>query len=237
MSVAFQSVTSLLAAYLLGSFPSGLLIVRMTRGRDIRRWYSGRTGGTNVMRVAGFWAGLATATGDVLKAFLAVRLARWISGGSAWLEVLSGTLAIIGHNYSLFLIERIDGRLSFRGGAGGAPAFGAAIGLWPPLGLIILGVGAVVFYGSGYASVATMSVPLISGVVFAFRAAAGLGEWTYAAYGILAEMVVVWALRPNIKRLLAGEERLVGWRARRRQLEIESEAGSSQEQAEDGNGA
>jgi glycerol-3-phosphate acyltransferase PlsY len=222
MSIFFQSLSSLLAAYLLGSFPSGMLIVRATRGRDIRRWYSGRTGGTNVMRVAGFWAGLATALFDLLKAFLAVRLARWISGGSAWLQVLAGTLAIIGHNYSVFLVERIEGKLHFKGGAGGAPSFGAAVALWPPLGLIILGVGAVVFYGIGYASVATMSVPIIAGVTFAIRAAAGLGQWTYVAYGVLAEVVVVWALRPNIKRLVAGEERLVGWRARRNQSGDES---------------
>jgi glycerol-3-phosphate acyltransferase PlsY len=67
-----------------------------------------------------------------------------------------------------------------------------------------------------------MSVPIIAGVTFAFRAAAGLGQWTYVAYGVLAEVVVVWALRPNIKRLVAGEERLVGWRARRNQSGEES---------------
>ncbi|MFN2148251.1 MAG: glycerol-3-phosphate acyltransferase [Anaerolineales bacterium] len=219
MSVLVQSVSSLLAAYLLGSFPSGLLIVRMVRGRDVRRWYSGRTGGTNVMRVAGYWAGLATAALDVLKAFLAVRLANWISGGSAWLQVLAGTLAIIGHNYSIFLVERIDGKLRFRGGAGGATAFGASMGLWPPVGLIILAVGAVILFGIGYASVATMSVPIITGVVLALRAAAGLNSWTYVAFGLLAEIVVLWALRPNILRLIAGEERLIGWRARRKQRE------------------
>ena len=216
MSIFLQSMSSLLAAYLLGSFPSGALIVRMTRGRDIRRWYSGRTGGTNVMRVAGIWAGLATAALDVTKAFLAVRLARWISGGSAWLQVIAGTLAIIGHNYSVFLIERIDGKLRFQGGAGGAPAFGASIGLWPPVGLIILVVGAILLYGIGYASVATMSVPIITGVVLALRAAAGLNEWTYVLFGLLAEIVVLRALRPNIQRLIAGEERLIGWRARRK---------------------
>lgn len=215
MRLALQSLLSLITAYLLGSFPSGALVVRLTRGRDIRKWYSGRTGGTNVMRVAGLWAGLATAIGDVLKAFLAVRFARWFSGGSAWVEVLAGTVSIIGHNYSLFLIERVNGKLRFRGGAGGASAFGAALGLWPPVGLIILGVGAIVYYGIGYASVATISVPVISGVTFAIRAMSGESPWIYVLYGLLAELLVLWALRPNIQRLVAGEERLVGWRARR----------------------
>jgi len=223
MSIVLQSAVSLVGAYLLGSFPSGLLIVRLARGRDVRQWYSGRTGGTNVMRVAGVWAGLATAVTDALKAFLAVQLARVVSGGSAWLQVLSGTMAIIGHNYSIFLVEREQGRLRLRGGAGGAPSVGAAIGLWPPLGLVILGVGGAVYYGIGYASVATMSVPLIAGVTLALRAAAGLSSWTLVMYGVLAELVVLWALRPNIKRLVAGEERLVGWRARNRPADAGAE--------------
>ncbi|MEJ2011622.1 MAG: glycerol-3-phosphate acyltransferase [Anaerolineales bacterium] len=231
MRLVLQSLLSLIIAYLLGSFPSGALVVRLTRGRDIRKWYSGRTGGTNVMRVAGLWAGLATAIGDVLKAFLAVRFARWFSGGSAWVEVLAGTVSIIGHNYSLFLIERVNGKLHFRGGAGGASAFGAAIGLWPPVGLIILGVGAAVYYGIGYASVATMSVPVISGVTFAIRAISGKGPWIYALYGLLAEIFILWALRPNIQRLIAGEERLVGWRAQRQH----KNAGTAGEKNGDGN--
>ena len=53
-----RSVVALIAAYLLGSIPVGLLMVRLVRRRDITKWYSGRTGGTNVMRVAGVWAGI-----------------------------------------------------------------------------------------------------------------------------------------------------------------------------------
>ena len=51
-----KSVIALIAGYLLGSIPVGLLMVRLVKRRDITKWYSGRTGGTNVMRVAGFWA-------------------------------------------------------------------------------------------------------------------------------------------------------------------------------------
>jgi glycerol-3-phosphate acyltransferase PlsY len=228
MTTVVQAASSVVAAYLLGSFPSGLLLVHLTRGRDIRNWYSGRTGGTNVMRVAGIWAGLGTAALDVLKAFLAVRFARWISGGSAWLEVVSGAMAIIGHNYSLFLMRREDGRLKFRGGAGGASAFGATLGIWPQAGPIILLLALLILFGIGYASVATMSVPLLAGAVFAIRAAAGLQSWVYVVYGILAEIIVVLALLPNIKRLIAGEERLVGWRAKRRTSITEEEHSSSE---------
>ncbi len=229
MTIGFQSAAGLIGAYLLGSFPSGLLVVRLTRGRDVRRWYSGRTGGTNVMRVAGIWAGLATAALDVLKAFLAVRFARWISGGSAWLEVFAGALVIIGHNYSLFLVEREDGRLKFQGGAGGAAAFGATVGIWVPAGPIILLLAVLILFGIGYASLATMSVPLLAGLVFAVRAAAGLDSWVYVYYGVLAELIVVLALLPNIKRLIAGEERLIGWRAKRKARAAENDEQGSEE--------
>ena len=210
-----RSVVALIAAYLLGSIPVGLLMVRLVRRRDITKWYSGRTGGTNVMRVAGVWAGIGTAIADVLKAAGAVWVARTLTGGGEpWIEAISGALAILGHNYSIFLIQREDGKIILRGGAGGACSFGAAVGLWPPAGLIILPLVGAIFYGIGYASVTTMSVSFLAGIIFAIRAALGLGPWAYVGYAILAELIVIWALRPNIKRLLNGDERLVGWRAR-----------------------
>ncbi len=60
-----------------------------------------------------------------------------------------------------------------------------------------------------------MSIPLIAVIVFAIRASLGLSPWVYVLYGVFAEIVLVWALRPNIKRLINGTERLVGWRAKR----------------------
>jgi glycerol-3-phosphate acyltransferase PlsY len=62
-----------------------------------------------------------------------------------------------------------------------------------------------------------MSVPLVAILVFAYRAWIGASPWQYILYGIGAEIILVIALRPNIKRLLNGTERLVGWRARRKQ--------------------
>lgn len=202
--------------YVLGSIPFGLLIVRKVRGRDIRHWYSGRTGGTNVGRVAGFKAGFATAVLDVLKAMGAVWLARFATGGVAGFEVAAGLAAILGHNYSIFMIHREEGKLRMSGGAGGAASLGAAAGLWPPALLIILPLIPLIYFGIGYASVTTMSIAFLSAVLFLLRALLGAGPWAYFFYGVLAELIVVWALRPNIARLLKGEERLVGWRAQRK---------------------
>jgi glycerol-3-phosphate acyltransferase PlsY len=211
-----RGILALVLAYLLGAFPSGLIIVRLRRGKDIRQWYSGRTGGTNVMRVAGFWAGFATAILDIGKSALAVVSAQWLTGGSVWVEVLAGILAVLGHNSSVFLLNKKDGKWNFGGGAGGGAAFGASIGYWPPIALIIFPVGFLILFGIGYASVTTLSIPIIAAVIFLIRAALGLAPWEYLLFALGAELLILWSLRPNIQRLIKGEERLVGWRARRK---------------------
>jgi glycerol-3-phosphate acyltransferase PlsY len=124
MSV-WVSLFILLLGYLIGSIPFGLIIVKITTGKDIRSIESGRTGGTNAMRAAGFYAGAATAILDFAKGAVAVWLARSLLPADvpwrAWIEVLAPIMAILGHNYSIFLTERNEqGKLRLRGGAGGA---------------------------------------------------------------------------------------------------------------------
>ena len=204
-----------IGAYILGAIPFGLIIVKLMTGKDIRVVESGRTGGTNAMRAAGLGAGILTAALDIIKGASGVWLARAL-GGNIWMEVLAPVAIILGHNYSIFLIERNgDGRWHLRGGAGGAPSLGGAFGLWPWALLIIIPIGFLIFFGIGYASVTTMSVALMAIIIFAVRAALGLSPWQYVLYGVLAEILLVIALRPNIKRLMAGTERLHGWRAKR----------------------
>lgn len=225
-----QAVLALFVSYVIGSIPFGLIIVRLRTGQDIRKVESGRTGGTNAMRAAGFWAGFTTAILDLLKSACTVWLVRWLAGlgllpVTPWLEVLAPLMAVLGHNYSMFLPERDEhGRLRLRGGAGGASAAGGAIGLWPPSILFIIPVGALILFGVGYASLATMSAGLTAMVIFAVRAWMGASPWEYIFYGILAEVLLVWALRPNIRRLLNGTERVVGWRARRKNSTTGSQA-------------
>jgi acyl phosphate:glycerol-3-phosphate acyltransferase len=207
----------LILAYLLGSTPSGLLIVKIVSGKDIRSVESGRTGGTNAMRAAGFWAGIGTAFMDLFKATIAVWIARQVTPDLPWVHIFAGIAAIVGHNYSIFLAERSEGgRLRLRGGAGGAPAVGAALGLWPASVLVILPLAVLILYFGGYASLATLSVGIIAAAIFAYRAGIGSSPWAYAFYGLLAELVLLWSLRPNIRRLLNGTERLVGYRNRKK---------------------
>lgn len=200
----------LLVSYVFGSIPFGLLVVKLLTGKDVRRIESGRTGGTNAMRAAGFGAGLLTAMLDILKAASTVWLAQALSG-NLWIHVLAPVAAVIGHNYSIFLLERSpEGRLRLRGGAGGAAAFGGTLGLWPPAVLIMLPIGFLIWYGIGFASVTTLSVGLMTVIIFAVRAVLGLAPWEYVLYGFLVEILLVLALLPNIKRLLKGTERRHG---------------------------
>src|SRR3972149_11766439 len=93
----------ILLAYVFGSIPFGLLIVKLKTGKDIREIESGRTGGTNVMRAAGFWAGFITAMMDILKGALSVWVAQAVSPDNHWLHVIAPIAAIVGHNHSIFL--------------------------------------------------------------------------------------------------------------------------------------
>ena len=220
-----QSLLAVLAVvigYLLGSIPFGLLIVKFKTGKDIRTVESGRTGGTNAARAAGLGAGLLTAVLDIFKGTLAVWVAQWLDPSNHILHVLAPIFAILGHNYSVFLIERDEhGRIKFRGGAGGAPALGGAAGLWLPMFPLAFGIGALIWFGIGIASLTTMAVGLVVIITFAIRAYLGLQDPVDITYGIVAEILLIWALRPNIKKLLSGNERVVsmslnGWlRARR----------------------
>lgn len=208
----------LLLAYLLGSIPFGWVIVKLTTGRDVRHVESGRTGGTNVWRAAGLLAGFATGVLDVLKSATSVWIVRWLVPESTpffhWIEIAAPLLAILGHNYSIYLIERSEttGKLKLRGGAGGAACLGGAFGLWGPSIFIILPIGVLIYFIIGYASVTTMSIAVTAAVLFAIKAAQGQLPWVYVVYGIIGEMLVVWALRPNLERLRNGTERLHGLR-------------------------
>ncbi|GAB4474372.1 MAG: glycerol-3-phosphate 1-O-acyltransferase PlsY [Anaerolineales bacterium] len=210
-------------SYILGSIPVGLILVKLRTGKDLRKIESGRTGGTNAGRAAGFWVGMMTALFDALKAALAVWISRALLPNMIWMEVFSPLLAIVGHNYSIFLIERSEnGKLRLRGGAGGAPFVGGAFGIWPPSLLVILPIAASILYFIGYASLTTMSTAIIAIVIFSIRFIWLDAPWQYILYGILGELLLIWALRPNIRRLISGNERIVGLRAKNRQRPTQS---------------
>jgi acyl phosphate:glycerol-3-phosphate acyltransferase len=205
------AVGVIVLGYIMGSIPFGLLIVRVKTGKDIRDVESGRTGGTNAMRAAGFGAGLLTAILDVLKGATAVWIAQAILPNNELVHVVAAISVIIGHNYSMFLPEKDENGnfIRLRGGAGGASTVGGAMGLWIPSIFIIFTMGALTIFTIGIASIATISVALFALILFSVRAYLGYGPWMDVLYGIASLILLVWALRPNIQKLMAGNERVI----------------------------
>jgi acyl phosphate:glycerol-3-phosphate acyltransferase len=201
----------LVCAYLLGSIPVGFLMVRLFTGEDVRQMGSGRTGGTNTWRVAGRLPGVLTTVLDGVKAAAGVWLAQAVVPSELryWGMALAGVCAILGHNYPIFL--------RFKGGAGGASCVGGAVGLWAPSIFIVLPIALVIWWGIGYASLATLSVAVIITVLFAARAVfwPAVAPWEFIFYGVGAFVLLAWALRPNLRRLVRGEERRFNPRAKR----------------------
>lgn len=201
-------------SYVIGSIPWGWVVVKLFTGNDVRKIGSGRTGGTNVMRAAGFFAGFLTAALDVMKGLASGWVADALVPDNAWIKVLAVVITLLASTKSIFNIERDEnGKIHLRGGAGGATGLGGAMALWPLSFVVIFPVAAIVFTLVGYASVTTISIAVVSTIIFAVRAIAVDAPWQYIVYGILAMLIVLYALRPNLKRLREGTERVVGLRA------------------------
>lgn len=161
------------------------------------------------MRAAGTAVGLLTAGVDLAKGAGAIWCARALMSGHdalPWAEAMAAFSAVAGHNWSIFL--------GFRGGAGTMPNLGAAILLWPIYGLVLIPAGLAMLLTSGYASLASLFVAVAIPAGFGVRAWLGSGSWAYACFGLATAVLVIIALLPNIKRLIAGTERMVGPRAR-----------------------
>lgn len=211
-----QTLYFLIAAalgYLCGSIPFGFIYVRLFKGEDLTKIGSGRTGGTNSFRAAGLGVGVLTSVSDVLKGAAAVWLTTRLVGGALgpdllpWAQATAGVLAVVGHNWSIFL--------KFGGGAGTGPNVGWSAAIWPwifPIAFLVMGG---MLYFVGMASVASLSMAAVTIIIFAIRYSMGIDpSIAYLVGSVVAGLVVTWALRPNIRRVMNGTERLVGRRAK-----------------------
>jgi len=192
----------LVVAYLIGSIPSGYLIVRATEGEDVREKGSGGTGATNVSRSAGKGAGILTLILDVIKGVFVVFLAGILSDGlfpfADWTIAFAGVLAILGHIFPVWL--------RFRGGKGVATALGVFLMLEPIVVVIALVVFAITFALTRYVSLA--SLVAISSITIAILALTLFDpfELPNAIAALLSAGLVIFAHRANIQRLIAGSE-------------------------------
>ncbi len=187
----------LLLGYLLGSCPTGYLVVKLVRGEDIRNHGSGNIGATNVGRLMGKPWSVAVALFDMGKGGLAILAAQAAGVEAPWILALTGAAGVLGHNFPVWL--------RFKGGKGVATTFGAIafFDFFDPLPALL---GGLVWYGtmraSRYVSLASMvslaTTPLFLALFRADRAYV----WTAAGLAFLG----ICRHHANIRRLLAGTE-------------------------------
>ena len=191
-----------IAAYLLGSIPFGLLFGKCA-GIDVRRDGSGNIGATNVTRLAGRKLGFITLLSDVLKGIVPMVAAQTLlTGGDQPLWVAAcGGAAFLGHLYPVYL--------GFKGGKGVATALGIFLFIAPWAAVLDIIIFAAVVFNWGYVSLGSLTAALmLPGLVWLIYRA---GHATGLAFLI---GVFIWVKhRDNIQRLVRGEEK--GWRKKR----------------------
>ena len=206
----------LLAAYLLGSIPTGYSVAKWVLGIDIREVGSGSTGATNVLRTLGKWPALGVLLIDVLKGIAAISLIRYIysldityqlaaTAGIEditvvlpWITTLAGLAAVLGHSKSIWL--------GFAGGKSVATSLGVLLGLYWPVGLGTFGIFVLILAISRIVSLSSIIAAIgVSGLMFAFGQ-----PLAYELFGIAGGVFVIVRHRANIQRLFNGTEPKIG---------------------------
>lgn len=198
MTQLWREETALLAAYLLGSLTFATILVRLTRGIDIRTVGSGNAGGTNVLRTVGRPLALTVAALDILKGVAAVLLMKSITYDPRWLGA-AAVAAILGHVFPVFF--------GFRGGKGVATAVGSFAVLSPFAVLVIVGVFVLVVAATRYVSLGSVTAACLLPVTMGLLFRAPESEVVAA---VAAAVLLVVSHRTNIGRLLSGTERKLG---------------------------
>ncbi len=193
------SILVVLASYLIGAVPFGLLFSRIFSQVDVRTVGSGNIGATNVLRAAGKKAAILTLLADMLKGLLPALIVKILLQNDA-LTALAGAAAVLGHNFPVYL--------AFKGGKGVATSFGVVLAVAPWTGLICLLLWlltAMVWrYSSLSALLAFAAYPVIT-IVGPQRASQVFGTLSLFIFAM-----IYYRHRENIKRLIAGTEPKIG---------------------------
>jgi glycerol-3-phosphate acyltransferase PlsY len=185
---------SLVAGYLLGSIPFGLILTHYAGLGDIRAIGSGNIGATNVLRTGRKGLAAATLILDALKGVVAVLLASLISPEAGLAAALG---AFLGHLFPVWL--------GFRGGKGVATYLGTLLAVFWPAGLIFAAIWLAAVFLSRRSSVGALAASTAGPVaLFAFRESAA--GWIY----LLMTVLLWWKHHENIRRLIAGTEARIG---------------------------
>lgn len=201
LSLIVSGVALVLAGYTLGAIPVGYLVARWKRGIDIRRYGSGSTGTTNVLRVLGWkWSALVFVA-DLAKSVLPVLVARVLTG-DAWIESATGVAVIVGHCWSIFG--------GWSGGKGSTSSFAALLVIQPLAALGSFVVAATVMAVTRYASLGSLfgtTFGMIFMLVLLFDHAVPVGDIVFI---VGSPLIVYLRHRENVQRLFAGAERRIG---------------------------
>ena len=200
-------VVILVLSYLTGSFPTSIIVGKITKGIDIREHGSGNAGGTNAFRVLGWKAGLFVSLVDIAKGTFATLVISRIRFGTAPFEnpsivmILAGICAILGHTYTIFA--------GFKGGKGVATGAGMLIALFPYALLTCLVIFLLILFTTGFVSVssitAAVSLPIM---LFMFDRFLNMNvDPVLMIVSIIIPFFIIFTHRTNIKRLISGEEK------------------------------
>ena len=197
LNIAIQLITAVLIAYLIGSIPTGYIVVKLFTGQDIRTIGSGSTGATNVKRAMGKKWFFIVLLLDAFKGALPVILAKifvtaFISIGLV--PVLCAFAAILGHSKSIFL--------NFSGGKSVASGIGTIIALNWQVGFVIAAIWTIFTYHSRFVSVGS----IIAVACAPFLMKLYQEPVSYIAYCAVCAVYIIYLHRQNIKRLIKGEE-------------------------------
>lgn len=200
MEKIIEILAVLIGAYLIGSIPTGYIIVKLAKGEDIRKIGSGSTGATNVKRVMGKKWFFITLLLDAFKGALPVVLAKIFATtftDIGLLPVLAAVAVILGHSKSIFL--------NFTGGKSVASGVGTILALNWIVGLIIAAIWGIITYTSKYVSLGSIIALALSPVLmYLFHQ-----PLAYIAYCALGAIYIIYLHRSNIQRLIKGEENKV----------------------------
>jgi glycerol-3-phosphate acyltransferase PlsY len=209
------SLLVVVVAYLLGSIPTGYLLVRLIRKQDIRTVGSGNIGATNVLRSGGKGLGAATFVLDMLKGCAAVWLGMLAWSGLVLIvhvipttplrnfEALAALCAVLGHMFPVWL--------RFKGGKGVATGFGVFLVAAPPAALAAITVFALVLASSRYVSLASI-IGAASFPPFAWFLIHGDKPLFFLAVQAIVALLIIVKHHQNIRRLIAGTESRFGAR-------------------------
>ena len=185
-------ILCMIGAFLLGSVPFGLVIAKTFKDIDPRKAGSGNIGSTNVARLCGWPCGLLTLFCDIMKGTLPVLIAVHVLP-EQFQQSLVALAAVMGHIKSPFL--------GGKGGKGVATTIGALIPLaFLPL-LCAVGCFFAVVFATRYVSLSSMTMSVALVVFYAV-----FGHWQLLPLGVVLAVMIIWAHRSNIGRLMRGEE-------------------------------